>query len=109
MNGFNHFSNRRRQPKDARRILIERRGYGDNWPKQRTKALERDDYTCQQCGLKSKRNHVHHVRKIKYFANTHTGEVDYEAANNLENLKVLCPKCHRIADGHAKFDTFVTF
>jgi len=110
--GFNYFG-RKNTPKDARRIIIQRKGYGDNWYKQRAKALKRDDYTCQKCGKKGvKKNrrwdvHVHHKRKIAWFANTSSGEVDYERANDLENLITLCQTCHKVADGHAKMDTFL--
>jgi predicted HNH restriction endonuclease len=45
---------------------------------------------------------VHHKRKIAWFVNSKTKEVDYDAANNLSNLITLCRKCHKVADGHAE-------
>lgn len=108
MSSFKHFG-RKRQPKDARRLIIQQKGYGEDWYRQRAKALKRDKYACQKCGYESKRNHVHHIRKIAYFVNSQTCEVNYKEANDLENLMTVCPKCHKILDGHAKFDTFPTF
>lgn len=102
-----------RRAHDPRRRLIERLGYGDNWPEQRRKALERDDHTCQKCGYKGRGTgklrtvFVHHRRKIAWYANSSTRVVDYEAANNLDNLITLCNKCHRVADRHAKMRGFV--
>lgn len=113
---FKHFG-RARRPKDARRAVIEKKGYGKYWPKQRARALKRDNYTCQKCGYKGKRKkakngrkywtvHVHHKKKIKEFVNLRTKEIDYGKANNLENLVTLCPTCHKVADGHAKMKGF---
>lgn len=85
---------------------MEKVGYGPNWPKQRARALKRDDYTCQKCGHKGKKKgrywdvHVHHRRKIAWFADTSKGVVDWEAANNLNNLVTLCIRCHKVADQH---------
>lgn len=105
---FTYMGCHRSRPKDPRRLVIQIKGYGDNWPKQRKVALERDNYTCQKCGHKGRRNakgrwdvHVHHIRKIAFFADSRTGEVDYEAANDLSNLITLCDLgCHKYADGH---------
>lgn len=102
------------RPRDARRIIITRKGYGPNWAAAKKACLERDHYTCQKCGhigrrLKNNRWNVdvHHKRKIAWFVNSTTGEVDYEAANNLVNLITLCRICHKVADGHARRKGFV--
>lgn len=93
--------------KDPRRGIIEAKGYGKNWPKQRAAALKRDNYTCTRCGYVGKKRgrywnvHVHHKRKIAWFVNIITGEVDYEGANHLDNLETLCQTCHKVQDGHA--------
>jgi DEAD/DEAH box helicase domain-containing protein len=67
--------------------------YGPNWQKQRMAARERDNHTCQNCGLpENGRFHdVHH--KIPFRAFEHFAE-----ANRLENLVTLCPTCHRRAE-----------
>jgi len=66
--------------------------YGPNWPRQRKKALERDNYTCQRCGATAEeigRNpDVHHINR------TALENGDYEKANRLANLVCLCPSCH---------------
>jgi DEAD/DEAH box helicase domain-containing protein len=102
-----------RRPKSAGRQYVEKNGYGQNWPKQRKAALERDQYTCQKCGFKGtyvkKRGwtvHVHHKTKIALFYNMDTRVIDYEGANDLGNLITLCPTCHKVADGHAKMKGF---
>jgi 5-methylcytosine-specific restriction endonuclease McrA len=59
---------------------------GPNWRKQRKKALERDGYQCQHCGI----NHpldVHHKVPYRDFGS-------YLAANRLDNLITLCDVCH---------------
>jgi 5-methylcytosine-specific restriction endonuclease McrA len=101
-------SSRTMRVRDPRRKLVEKLGYGENWPNQRLKALRRDDFTCQKCGHEGKQVGrrkrwtvaVHHKVKIKNFASTRDGTIDYERANDLSNLITLCPKCHRVADGH---------
>jgi len=65
--------------------------YGPNWGEQREKARQRDDYTCQRCGIQKPENGseitVHHKTPIREFD-------DYEQANRLENLISLCRSCH---------------
>ena len=75
-------------------------GYGDyrgsEWDKQRQKALERDNYTCQYC--QSHQNeldqslHVHHITPILDFE-------DAKRADRLENLVTLCGPCHNKWEG----------
>lgn len=60
--------------RERRRVLL--RKYGENG----LKVFERDGFACQKCGAKEKLE-VHHI--------------DWDEANNsLENLAVLCDKCH---------------
>lgn len=67
--------------------------YGLNWHKQRKKARERDNYTCQVCGITEetygKTLDVHHIIPFIYF-----GLERYDEANELENLKSACNPCH---------------
>lgn len=109
---FEYFG-RKRIPKDPRRLIIQKKGYGDNWPEQREKARKRDGYKCIRCGFKGKKNRngiwniqVHHKRKILYYV-LKDGSVDYEKANDLSNLETLCRHCHAIADGHGKMKGFL--
>lgn len=65
--------------------------YGPNWPAQRRAARDRDNHTCQRCGLYQRRPrlHVHHIQPRRTFGN------DYLAGNALTNLVTLCKSCHR--------------
>lgn len=69
--------------------------YGENWLPQRRKAILRDGYKCQDCGM-SQESHldthkkdleVHHIQPISTFE-------DKTVANQLSNLITLCTKCH---------------
>jgi 5-methylcytosine-specific restriction endonuclease McrA len=72
-----------------------RPNYGPNWRSQREKARERDDFTCQSCGMTKKEHlkkhgfapHVHHIKPWNEFD-------DHEERNKLSNLIVLCVSCH---------------
>ena len=56
--------------------------YGPEFRFQRTSCLQRDDYTCQQCGSKE-RLEVHHWEPYRFSFD-----------NSLENLVTLCADCH---------------
>jgi len=75
--------------------------YGPNWKRQRRKARERDNHTCQDCGTHTseleKAIPVHHITPRRDFIEN--GDLDYEAANDLNNLITLCPPCHRKWEG----------
>ncbi|RKJ32213.1 HNH endonuclease, partial [Butyricicoccus sp. 1XD8-22] len=66
--------------------------YGSNWLSQRRKARERDNFTCQKCGITEKEYgqelSVHHKTPFVYFET-------YLKANRLENLISVCEPCHR--------------
>lgn len=69
--------------------------YGRSWWRIRRRALERDDYGCQHCGVGSdelERNpDVHHRRPVRSFD-------DPEDAHTMENVVTLCRSCHRRAE-----------
>ena len=71
---------------------------GPNWPAQRKAALERDEYTCQQCSDDGTINilHVHHITPYNTFE-TH------REANQLRNLVTLCASCHIRIEAMAPF------
>ena len=53
----------------------------------KNKALERDNYTCQECGYSEELiMEVDHIKTRKDFP---------ELINKLSNLVTLCPNCHR--------------
>ena len=58
-----------------------------SWEEQRRSALQRDSYSCEDCGANDCRLHVHH--KIPR---------SQGGSDHLENLISLCPDCH--ADRH---------
>lgn len=70
------------------------------WRQSRQKALERDDYRCQSCGLSRDEHHkkygrdleVHHIIPYRKF------DID-EKANALPNLITLCQSCHTRWEG----------
>ena len=70
--------------------------YGPNWQSQRHRALERDEYKCQGCGMGMSTHvekydvglHVHHITPAREFD-------DYEKQNAIENLVTLCAVCHK--------------
>lgn len=78
--------------------------YGPNWDDQRGECLERDGYKCQMCeddkdsiGFEPD---VHHISPLREFR--HNGELDYESANELDNLITLCRSCHVSIEGSFK-------
>jgi 5-methylcytosine-specific restriction endonuclease McrA len=74
--------------------------YGPSWDEARRKVRERDDYTCQRCGIDEESHierygvelHTHHVEPFRNFEN-------HEEANELGNLLLLCASCHREIEG----------
>lgn len=82
--------------------------YGPNWRKNRRRALERDQYRCQHCGITQPEHvveygeslTVHHLEPIRTYATDN--EWDYEQANRLENLQTLCRSCHITAEAMLK-------
>ncbi|ANB55778.1 HNH endonuclease family protein [Anoxybacillus sp. B7M1] len=68
--------------------------YGPNWRIQRRKARERDNFTCQDCGITEaeygQELSVHHIIPFRAFNG------DWKRANDLSNLITLCEHpCHR--------------
>lgn len=57
---------------------------------QRIKALERDEWTCIDCGanLSEVQPEVHHIKPVRKFSNPNE-------ANRLNNLVSLCTNCHK--------------
>jgi len=76
--------------------------YGPNWNEARRRCRERDDYTCQGCGVEEdeldRELSVHHITPFREFI-PEDGEPDFEAANDLDNLVSLCERCHSKYEG----------
>src|SRR5262245_45622920 len=65
------------------------------WQKKRLEILERDEFTCRDCGCTDKTLHVHHCHYEK-------GD-PWEAKNNV--LLTICDNCHKVRgelEAHAK-------
>lgn len=81
-------------------ILLRPNNYGPNWQAQRQKALARDGYACQMCGVTQAEQplHVHHARPFRDFGYVPGQNENYLDANRVSNLITLCPTCHRRAE-----------
>lgn len=70
--------------------------YGPNWIEQRTKTKQRDNHTCQECGLQESHGdqtlQVHHIIPFRVFNG------NWDRANALSNLITLCQRCHKIIE-----------
>lgn len=64
--------------------------YGSNWNQQKLAARQRDNFTCQVCGIpeRDKAHHVHHKVPFKFYES-------FLQANQISNLITLCPNCHK--------------
>ena len=94
-----------RRVRSRGRFVVERDGYGPDWSQCRIAAMVQDEGKCQKCGS-GRRVHVHHKRKIAWFLDHETGQINYETANDPSNLVVLCDRCHTAADGHVPLKGF---
>ncbi|QZN93805.1 HNH endonuclease [Limosilactobacillus panis] len=56
------------------------------WQELRQRTLDRDHYICQYCGQPNSKT-VDHIVPIEY---------DLSLMTNLDNLAVICRKCHRL-------------
>lgn len=74
------------------------KGYGPNWKKVSLLIRERDNFTCQKCGVsldnlpKKHKLDVHHIVPLREFNG------DYNKANVDSNLITLCSTCHMIVE-----------
>lgn len=93
-----HWNAGRHWPEEVRRKISETlldgrepadSNYGPEWIIQRTSCLQRDDYTCQECGSHDNLE-VHHWEPYRFCFD-----------NSLDNLVTLCAPCHR--EMHEKY------
>jgi hypothetical protein len=73
------------------------RWYGPNWKESRRIANNRVSECEEPECNKSKNLQCHHIVPFRYFISD-DGDVDYEKANDTENLMMLCPKHHTLMD-----------
>ena len=66
--------------------------YGQKWWRIRQEALERDEHTCQHCGIHqddlNRSLDVHHLERVRSFD-------EPQDARTLDDVVVLCCSCHR--------------
>lgn len=69
------------------------RRYGPGWATARAQVQNRDE-VCQQCGHdgSDRRLEVHHIVPVRVFRDD--PERDLQDAHNLDNLVLLCRRCH---------------
>lgn len=82
-------------------VLVAPNDYGPNWQAMRRAARARDGYRCVRCGAPEpadREHHVHHVIPFYTFGYTRGQNTAYLAANRLDNLQTLCPRCHRLVE-----------
>lgn len=80
--------------------------FGDDWDEKRLEARIRDQGRCQRCSIHDgehieevgRVNHVHHIQPRSQFMDE-DGNLNYERANELENLITLCSTCHKKLEG----------
>lgn len=79
----------RREKEKAYKETIRREWFDkEEYGKVRIAVLERDDYTCQNCGIKKpSKFHVHHIQK----------KID-GGPDTLDNLITVCPSCHQTVE-----------
>jgi len=72
--------------------------YGPDWQKQRARTRARDGYRCAECGApeEGKRQHdVHHRIPFRAFGYIQGLNRNDREANRLDNLVLLCRRCHQ--------------
>lgn len=73
------------------RSITHKRVNTPEWKILRSRILLRDKFICTACGLSHRKLNVHHIVPYR------SGGKDTE-----DNLRVLCPRCHRIAETEAQ-------
>lgn len=69
--------------------------YGENWHEVRRSVLDRDDRTCQRCGISESEHEDQHEMKLDVHHEQPIRTFDApEEANDTDNLVTLCRKCH---------------
>lgn len=75
--------------------------YGPNWQAQRRRAHAHYRHQCARCGRRGTADNpldVHHLRPFRTFGYVPQQNTCYRQANALDNLQVLCRRCHALAE-----------
>jgi 5-methylcytosine-specific restriction endonuclease McrA/predicted DNA-binding protein YlxM (UPF0122 family) len=75
--------------------------YGPLWTEKRRERLEKDNYSCVVCGMTQNKHkekydeslHVHHIITRRKYQDEN-GNINWEVANDINNLVTLCTVCH---------------
>ena len=95
-------ANTGRRKKDPKTPEWKRIRCSKSWLKWRKEVFERDDYTCQECGIRNKKGlgktielNPHHIKSVKNYPN-----LVFEVDNGI----TLCRSCHMKTEswGHHK-------
>ena len=76
-------------PKKTKRYKHNRSKVYMDW---HTQVLERDDYTCQDCGVRGVYLEVHHIKSYAHFP---------ESRLDIDNGLTLCKPCHKLTSNYA--------
>lgn len=88
---------------EAEGLSLSPNNYGPNWLRQRELVRAMAEHRCQHCGdpenrsttVKEPHQHdVHHVRPFRRFGYIAGENENYREANSLDNLILLCRRCH---------------
>lgn len=74
---------------------------GADWLVQARATRERDNFTCQKCGVRQSPQRaldVHHIKPFNEFGFIPYENTNYIQANDLSNLITLCKNCHTFAE-----------
>ena len=84
----------------------EKRCYrGPHWAKTRKKVYERDNYTCQRCGVKCiSRKAFNGENGEKLIQAHHINGYESPDSNTMDNLVTLCASCHGEVEGGASLN-----
>ena len=79
--------------KKPRTYHLRKRGkYGSVFDREwRIKVFERDDYTCQGCGIRGGRLQAHHIKSYKEYP---------ELRLDIDNGQTFCIDCHKKTDSY---------
>ena len=71
-------------------VIMRNKEYNPDWRETRRKIYKRDDWTCQECGIKClAKNRKEKSRRIQCH------HIDYDTKNDdFSNLITLCASCH---------------
>lgn len=85
--------------KGGKTPITKRVRHSSKYEEWQNKILERDDYTCQDCGKRQGDKHVHHIKSFSKIwdendIKTFCEALDCKELWDIDNGITLCPNCH---------------